>query len=227
MTEVEFNDVHQRVSAMLPWYVNQTLDPEEDREVEAHLNHCLVCRQEVALQRNVQQAVASADVGEESLSRSMQTLHQRISQEQQRRQPRKSPWWQGLQHFVAMLKQSPMGIQGALLAQTAALVIALGFIGFGGTPQVMHYETLSSSGVSTITADGASPLYNVIFAQDLTVTEMQRVLNEEALQIHAGPSPAGAFLLAEAAVNAHTLETDERIQQLNHRPQIRFATLAK
>ncbi|WP_446809863.1 zf-HC2 domain-containing protein [Methylomonas sp. 2BW1-5-20] len=38
---------HQQVQLLLPWYINQSLQPHERLIVEAHIRHCLLCRREL------------------------------------------------------------------------------------------------------------------------------------------------------------------------------------
>jgi hypothetical protein len=38
---------HQQVQLLLPWYINQSLQPQERLIVEEHIRHCLLCRREL------------------------------------------------------------------------------------------------------------------------------------------------------------------------------------
>lgn len=48
---------HERVSALLPWYVNRTLEEPERALVEAHLSGCPNCREDAMLLIEMQAAV--------------------------------------------------------------------------------------------------------------------------------------------------------------------------
>ena len=54
------NATHTRVERLLPWYVNGTLDAEDLRLVERHLDSCRTCESDVELLRHVAGAVTAA-----------------------------------------------------------------------------------------------------------------------------------------------------------------------
>lgn len=53
------SDEHDRVSLLLPWYVNDTLASDERAEVAAHLQNCHVCRDNLVDVQRLQEAVRS------------------------------------------------------------------------------------------------------------------------------------------------------------------------
>jgi len=48
---------HRAIAELLPWWVNGTLDAEEARRVEEHLEHCEPCRRQVVLLSELDEAV--------------------------------------------------------------------------------------------------------------------------------------------------------------------------
>src|SRR5579871_5427395 len=50
---------HERIQALLPWFVTERLDPSERAEVEAHLAGCQDCRMEERLERRLNAEVAA------------------------------------------------------------------------------------------------------------------------------------------------------------------------
>lgn len=50
---------HEELAALLPWYVNETLDESERTRVQRHVEQCHVCRENVDLLSEVQRAVRS------------------------------------------------------------------------------------------------------------------------------------------------------------------------
>ena len=52
---------HKVVDALLPWYVNGTLEGEELEGVQRHLRECALCRQEVEWLRELYEACAVAE----------------------------------------------------------------------------------------------------------------------------------------------------------------------
>jgi len=53
---------HHRAHALLPWWVNGTLDADDHRVVERHLAECTACQQESALLRRVDQSIRQEPV---------------------------------------------------------------------------------------------------------------------------------------------------------------------
>jgi anti-sigma factor RsiW len=55
---------HLASEALLPWMLNDTLTPAERRELEAHLQSCALCRDELARQRELMALYAASPVPE-------------------------------------------------------------------------------------------------------------------------------------------------------------------
>jgi hypothetical protein len=51
---------HDDIQGLLPWWANGTLGPEEVRRVEAHLEECSTCRQDVELLMELQETLEEA-----------------------------------------------------------------------------------------------------------------------------------------------------------------------
>lgn len=223
MTEKEFSELHQQVWNLLPWYINQTLSPEEDGMVENHLSTCLVCRNELAQQYQVKAAVLTEQAEDNAVQRTLSTLHQRIRAESA---PAQNNWSGWLKRTVRIFRNSHFGIQTALLAQAAVIVVTV-FIAVGEPPSLQQeYTTLTSEAAKQNIADESSQIVNVIFAEDLTIIGLQKILEDFQLTINSGPSPAGAYKLARINSNQGDLrETEALLKQLQDHPGIRFVAL--
>lgn len=57
MTDNSQKQDHNEIDLLLPWFVNETLDPVEHERVAAHLATCAICRDSLALLTDVQSAV--------------------------------------------------------------------------------------------------------------------------------------------------------------------------
>ncbi len=57
MTDNSQMQDHDKIDLLLPWFVNETLDPVEHDRVAAHLATCSICQDSVALLTDVQAAV--------------------------------------------------------------------------------------------------------------------------------------------------------------------------
>ena len=56
---------HEQTQALLPWYVNNTLDAEDRALVDTHLSECSECSSELELERALAREVASLPVDTE------------------------------------------------------------------------------------------------------------------------------------------------------------------
>ena len=54
---IENSAEHHEVSALLPWYVNETLGEIDRHRVDAHLGMCAACREDLAAQRRICEAI--------------------------------------------------------------------------------------------------------------------------------------------------------------------------
>ena len=48
-------DLHQQILLLLPWYLNQSLEQGEQKQVEKHIAHCLLCRRELISLRKLKE----------------------------------------------------------------------------------------------------------------------------------------------------------------------------
>src|SRR5258708_16785527 len=49
----ELSAEHHEVSALIPWYVNESLDEAARKRVDAHVDACANCRDDLAVQRRI------------------------------------------------------------------------------------------------------------------------------------------------------------------------------
>lgn len=164
--------VHAEADRLLPWYVNDTLDEDERRQVDQHLVECLHCQQEVAWLRNVREEFA-AQAEQDDVSPKMQHLHRRM------RNPRRasptSPVWQRRERRLAWL-----------VALQAAVILGLG-IGLL-SQQHVPYRTLSAPG-------DKGALLIVVFNAQAREAQMRELVRASGARIVGGPTAQGAYVL--------------------------------
>ena len=56
---IENSAEHHEISALLPWYVNETLEERDRQRVDAHVGICAACREDLAAQRRICEAIAA------------------------------------------------------------------------------------------------------------------------------------------------------------------------
>lgn len=69
---------HEEAATLLPWYVNGTLAPGERARVQAHLDRCAACRDELGAQRALASQFAEARVPEPSSRLALARLRERL-----------------------------------------------------------------------------------------------------------------------------------------------------
>jgi len=186
-------DQHQKVQALLPWYVGAMLDEEERAHVEAHIAECPRCQAELAWEREVQAAYAQSStpgVGP-AADQGFALLRERIAADASPRQDRglfarlKAQW----REIPVWTRWTVAGQCVAVAALTSMLLIALapdpGFRALG--------EPASASGA----AAGGNLI--VRFRPEATEQEMRRVLRESEARLVYGPTATDAYLLAVPA----------------------------
>jgi anti-sigma-K factor RskA len=184
---------HSALTALIPWYVNGTLGEEDRRRLESHLAECVQCRQDLDLERQVHGNIAQQAAVEYLPGPSLKKLLSRIegieaapagaSLPRARRsgsRPRSWSWsWQGL--------------TAASVAVTAIAVSVLAVDHF-----MQHRNSLAPD-YRTVTINTPRPhdeVIRAVFAADITLVDLQALLDEAQLRIVAGPTEAGVYSLA-------------------------------
>jgi len=180
---------HTVVDALLPWYVNGTLQGEELDRVKQHLAGCEECRREVDWLRDVFAACAAIAPDPRPSAApergGVAGIGGRIAPPDI--QSRLKTGWRATQPWVRML----------VAAQLAGLVILGSLVAFNVRDDP-SYRTLGAA------APAASPndAIAVMFDPATTEGEMQRVLTKAGARIVDGPTTTNAFVLEVPATRA-------------------------
>jgi anti-sigma factor RsiW len=181
--------LHRRVDAMLPWYVNGTLESAQLAQVEGHLAGCVRCQREVAELRGVQSACAQTGVACESQA-SFERLRGRLSVT-----PTALPsarWWARLAQ--AWQEASP-GWRGLAAAQWLLILGLSGWL-LGSPAPTAEYRTLGDRPRADLdTAGLACCQLVVVFDPQLSEARMRVLLRASGARVIDGPSEAGAYVL--------------------------------
>lgn len=201
---------HQDAWELLPWYANGTLDSDERRAVEAHLERCGLCRGELAASRDLAAAVRrAADVPPAAETR-LGHLLDRLDAAAAPGSPAlpsadappaaaSSPAAGG--RAVARL---PNTVRWALALQAAAiLALALGLayllarpappagtVAAAPAPEPA-FRTLAASPA----AAGRELAVRAVFSPTASERELRHLLLAAGARFDDGPSPAGVYTL--------------------------------
>ncbi|MFI4928658.1 MAG: zf-HC2 domain-containing protein [Burkholderiales bacterium] len=188
---VQFGDVHQRVQALLPWYVGASLGAEERASVDAHLAECARCQAELAWERRLHLADDCADVPGD-VERDLALLRQRIVERAAPAQPRGAAT-----RLLRSWRQGPAWMRWAVLGQCAVVaVLGLSLLLVAPSPEP-RYRALGARATAPAAAGGGNLI--VRFRPDAAEQDMRRVLRDSQARLVYGPTTTDAYLLAVPA----------------------------
>ena len=191
---------HERILALLPWFVTDRLDGAERAEVEAHLNGCADCRAEERLERRVSAQVASLPMDVEQSWARLRTRLDRPSPRGRGSRGGLAVAWRGLgrklrggpPRMARPVRSGPSWMGWAMAGQ-AALMIALLVMVWprpGSAPGVSaRYHALGeapSARVGNIV---------VMFRPDTPERDLRAALIADKARLVDGPTAAGAYVL--------------------------------
>jgi Putative zinc-finger len=196
---------HKHAWELIPWYVNGTVSEARRDSLLFHLERCSQCRDEVQAQRALLQGMKTRQQVETMPHASLQKLMARIDADPLPQHQAASRAPRALRWLTAAVV-----LQGLLLG---ALATALLRTPRGEAPAT--YQTVSSpapaAGVASIRA---------VFAPDMTLGELQALLERAHLRIVNGPSPDGVYTLATSAISD---DPRQALLTLRAHPAARFA----
>jgi len=208
----EHSAEHQEVSALIPWYVNETLEERARTRVDAHLDACAACRDDLALQRRICEGIDAQPALDYVPVASLKRLHARLDALQAGSAPVEA---------VAELKTRGIAPwRGWMAASVAALAVAVGLV--LADRWVQTDARLTQPKYSTVTTAVPRPQGEVIravFAPTITLVELQSILDEAQLRIVSGPTEAGVYSLASNS----SLTVRASLALLRQHPTVRFA----
>jgi hypothetical protein len=225
-------DAHDEVLAVLPWFVNDSLDEAETARIDAHLRGCAGCRREYEFERrlhgSIRAEVSSVDHAPQA---SFEKLWSRIEEVERDvpRGPNPSPLPAATPGLIGVPTTTPpaatpdrIGVPTSsrvpkrprrwLIA--ASLLVAFGAGVFAASPA---YRTATRAGP---VAPSMSAV-RAVFDPSTTVEELTRILRESRLTIVAGPSESGVCTLALEPGGAGSV--DDALLRLRADPRVRFA----
>jgi anti-sigma factor RsiW len=170
---------HKVADALLPWFVNGTLDPDEIAFVERHLAECKRCKDEVEWLRGLYAACVAGEASPEASS-VFRKLRLRLDGPRDRR----NRVGGGLRSRVGSRPWTHWVI-GAQLA----LIAGLGTLWFYDGDRA-SYRTLGAPAAAT----PAGALV-VVFDPSTPEAELRRILREAEARVVDGPTRANAYVL--------------------------------
>ena len=214
-------NTHEDIEALLPWYANGTLTPNETTTVEQHLAHCAACRQELAQCQALAKAIHQehqmedwqpAPDGFDRLLAQIDPMERKSASAATRRPTL-------LEHLRNWLGTTPNPVRWTLGLESMAVAALLLMVALPGTRPLSDYETLSDAAHWPSTT---GPRLRVVFADATTVKEIQNLLQEIDGGIITGPTALGVYTIAlpKSEPTAHLVA--DVVGKLRARPQVRL-----
>ena len=197
---------HNRAFELLPWLVNGTLAGAERQAVEEHTRTCIVCRRELKEQQRLHHTLRARKTADVSVEAGFDRLERDLDPSVRAREHSRKRY--------AVL--APFAVSAA--AGIAVLAVLLWFTPLPERDAEGSYTTLA-----TPPPIAATPLLDVVFAEDTTAAQMQALLDDIGGEIVAGPSEVGRYSVRVAAGSADAVRLRELLDALAADPRVRFA----
>lgn len=239
---------HQECWELLPWLVNDSLDPAEAMRVADHLEVCAICREEVRACRELAglladgtaQRQAESALGDGAGMLSPEGGFARLSARLPAAAPKAGRWRE-------LLRATPRPVRTLVGMQAAALLVLAVFAGqarFGSAGELFDPSAgAADGGGETVTAfhtlsgpvdgddDPAGPgagaadrqRLRLVFADDAALTAVRQLLVESGARLVDGPSPFGVYTVELPAAGAAGETPAERLDRLRRHPAVVFA----
>lgn len=202
--------VHRHTWDMIPWIVNGSASEEQLAGVRSHLQQCADCREELAYQSRLQEA-----------------MHARVLPAQVRSALDEQAGWQSLQARIASGRPSATGervhragrgwmpwVLAAMIVESVLLGAVSAALWSGAAPV---YHTLSAGEIGP-----AAATIRMVLAPSMTIAQVQRLLHAARMQAVGGPSAAGVWSLASAPA-AGRADFAATVKRLRRDPDVLFA----
>jgi anti-sigma-K factor RskA len=172
---------HRVVDALLPWYVNGTLEGDELDGVRHHLSQCAQCREEVAWLRELHAACVAAE-SMPGAGNAFRSLRHKLEGRATKG---------GLSSRLGRVWSHGSTWTRWAAAASLAMVLALGASLLQEARGPTLYHTLGASG----TTERASGSLIVVFDPATTEADLRRILRQADARLVDGPTRANAYVL--------------------------------
>jgi anti-sigma factor RsiW len=201
------SDEHQAMQALLPWFVNGTLDAAEAARVETHLGGCARCQGDAAWQSRLRdERETGAPIGDAAgdVDRDWAAMRSRLESTRPAAVARPS------RATASERWLWPRWTRWVVAAQSGVM-LALALVLFGAARPTEPYRGLSGAPVTT----AANAV--VIFKPDSTELQIRTALRASAARVVGGPTVTDAYLL-------HLTETGpDALARLRSQPAVQRA----
>ncbi|MGH8601409.1 MAG: anti-sigma factor family protein [Gammaproteobacteria bacterium] len=215
---------HHEVWLLLPWYVNGTLEGPELNLVQQHLQICITCRKEIAVQQRLAEAIRNSSVIALSPQVAFSRLRERIvcGAQSPKDQTR---WWRRHQSWLDVWPRLPNGSLPRPAAIALSLLLMIG-LALAARPWLMSlfetpkYHTLAHP--NSLPASGQHNI-RVIFAKTADQQEIELLLRTIRGEVVDGPSSIDVYTVKIVSNNGSSPDILAVLERLRHHPSVLLA----
>jgi Putative zinc-finger len=181
---------HHEIAALIPWYVNATLDRAARQRVDSHLDACAICRDDLRTEQRIFEALDVETAIEYMPAASLKRLQAQLDAAQE-------PAASAVQAPAHAAVDGKKWRRPLLAASIAAVAVAVTVL-MADRWMPLRAQLLAPN-YHTVTSAEQRPKDEVIravFAPSITLVELQAILDESQLRIVSGPTEAGVYSLA-------------------------------
>lgn len=209
-------DSHQQIQLLLPWYMNQSLQPAERQRVESHIRHCLPCRRELVSLKKLAEAVTEKSDLDMAAEMSFSGLRAKLPARTTGNVQTLAPAKVGIPGKLAEFSHR----NGVRLALAASLLMAI-------MPFIQHKApTDTADNYRTLSAARPEPAngkhLRVVFAKSLSSTEIAAILTAIHGQRTDEANSVGAFTI-RLNNDENSPKPEDAIALLRSRPDVLLA----
>lgn len=211
------HDTHRDSWELIPWLANECLSASESRRIEAHVRECEHCREELAVQRRLRDAIRRSEAPVVLAPQaSFHKLMARIDEDERPREQRTTA-----RALLRTLKL-PRTSRWLAIAACAQGILLAGVLGAGWW-QARELGAPRFSTVTTPASTPRGPVIRIVFREDVTIAELNELLRSLDAHIVSGPTSAGVFTVQLASARRTDEQTETIAAQLRADPRVRFS----
>ncbi len=214
------NHEHRQVWSLLPWFINRTLNAEEQAQVESHVKTCITCQIELKQQRQVYNNIQQAELLQQMSNASFSQLKKRIDTQPVSQLASIRTRFENFQRLFFPFQA----------AKSFALVLAILLIPAVFIFNVMPDKTLPANEYRTL-AQTPAPLpesqqpglIRVVFTDETDGAQIGTIVNSVHGRIVNGPYKNGVYEILIDDEQQYSITTTEVIERLRHNAHVIFA----
>jgi hypothetical protein len=200
---------HEEAWLSLPWLASGRLSQAERDKIEPHVRTCTACREELAFQRLLCNALTEPDRVTYAPGPSFRKLMDRIDGSSPRTRPTLEPQRGARRTGASIHRPSLWRPPG--LAWAASFILMLGL---AGVIMTLRQTTNPSYTTRSDVATGAPNVLHIAFHRSVTVGEQAQVLRANGAHIVEGPDSVGVFGIAPGLETSGDIPPERLSRQL-------------